>query len=63
LELEVTVVEAEVGQKKAEEGKGKRQDRWLNGCQVGVDKRTVWGLFAIIQRSYILIQGGLCTAL
>ena len=48
MELKVTVVEAEVGQKKAEEGKGKRQDRWLNGCQVGVDKRTVWGLFAII---------------
>jgi hypothetical protein len=26
----------------------------------GVDKRTVWGLFAIIRRSYILIQGGPC---
>ena len=29
---------------------------------MGVDKRTVWGLFATIQRSYILIQGGLCVA-
>ena len=28
----------------------------------GVDKRTVWGLFATIQRSYILIQGGPCIA-
>ena len=29
---------------------------------MGVDKRTVWGLFATIQRSYILIQGGLYVA-
>jgi hypothetical protein len=33
------------------------------GSSVGVDKRTVWGLFVQIYRSYILIQGGLCTAL
>jgi hypothetical protein len=33
------------------------------GSSVGVDKRTVWGLFVQIHRSYILIQGGLCTAL
>ena len=32
------------------------------GLEMGVDKRTVWGLFATIQRSYILIQGGLCVA-
>jgi len=41
LELKVTVVEAEVGQEYAEESKGKGQGRWLNVCQVGVDKRTV----------------------
>jgi hypothetical protein len=33
------------------------------GSSVGVDKRTVWGLFVQIYRSYILIQGGLCAAL
>ena len=41
LELKVTVVEAKVGQEQVEEGKGKGQGRQLNGCQVGVDKRTV----------------------
>ena len=41
LELKVTVVEAKVGQEQAEEGKGKWEDRQLNGGQVGVDKRTV----------------------
>ena len=39
--MKVTVVEAEVGQEEAEESKGERQGRRLNGCQVGVDKRTV----------------------
>ena len=29
--------------------------------EMGVDKRIVWGLFATFQRSYILIQDGLCT--
>ena len=44
---------------------GKRQEqKWerVPGLEMGVDKRTVWGLFATIQRSYILIQGGLCIA-
>ena len=44
---------------------GRRQRRTGAGVPVwkmGVDKRTVWGLFATIQRSYILIQGGLCVA-
>ena len=38
---------------------------WSWGSRVemmGVDKRTVWGLFATIQRSYILVRGGLCIA-
>jgi hypothetical protein len=33
------------------------------GSSVRVDKRTVWGLFVQIHRSYILIQGDLCAAL
>jgi hypothetical protein len=41
--------------------------RWAKvscgGSSVKVDKRTVWGLFVQIHRSYILIQGGLCAAL
>ena len=52
-----------MGQEEAEEGKSKGQGNWLNGGSGGVDKRTVWGLFTIIQRSYILIQGGLYVAL
>ena len=45
--------------------RGRRQGRTgVEGpvWKMGVDKRTVWGLFATIQRSYILIQGGLCIA-
>ena len=44
---------------------GRRQEETGVGGPVwkmGVDKRTVWGLFATIQRSYILIQGGLYIA-
>ena len=35
LELKVTVVEQEVGQEEAEEGKGKGQGNWLNGGSGG----------------------------
>ena len=41
------------------QGQSKERDP---GLEMGVDKRTVWGLFTPIQRSYILIQGGLCVA-
>ena len=40
--------------------KGGRWDKDLGAQLWGVDKRTVWGLFAQFRRSYILIQGGLC---
>ena len=38
LELKVTVVEDDVGQEKAEEGKGKRQSRRLNDVKWGLTR-------------------------
>ena len=64
LESEVTDPKTKLREGKASNGEGKREDRGLNdedrGRQVGVDKRTVWGLFAKFKSPYILIQGGLC---
>ena len=71
LKLEVMDPKEEQREVKQEDNEGKDWVRWARGSGtrvrgfkrlqvVGVDKRTVWGLFAQFHRSYILIQGGLC---
>ena len=48
------------GQGRDREGQRQGTKELAQWWKWGIDKRTVWGLFAIIRRSYILIQGGLC---
>ena len=62
-EVEVTDPKTEEQESEASEGEYKRVLQLGVQCgRWGVDKRTVWGLFTTIQRSYILIQGGLYVA-